>query len=162
MSLVPDWQIEKAVKITPFEPEKRNNGNGSYGPSSFGYDFRWSGALIGEVTGSPFKLDELLIEPGEYYLLESMETVELDNTVTGLPYGKSTHARKGLLVNMTVIDAGFRGKLTIPVCNLSVNPIKLYPGDGICQIVFDKSPYPCKNQYAGLYQNAKQVEKAKC
>ena len=38
--LLPDWMIERDVKITPFAPQQARPGVISYGVTSYGYDVR--------------------------------------------------------------------------------------------------------------------------
>lgn len=40
MSILPDWMIERDIKITPFSPNQKREGKISYGVSSYGYDAR--------------------------------------------------------------------------------------------------------------------------
>lgn len=40
MGILTDWQIERDVKITPFEPAQKRPGVVSYGCTSYGYDVR--------------------------------------------------------------------------------------------------------------------------
>jgi dCTP deaminase len=40
MGVLPDWMIERDVKITPFSPQQHRPGVISYGVTSYGYDVR--------------------------------------------------------------------------------------------------------------------------
>jgi len=40
MGVLPDWMIERDVKIEPFAPQQHRPGVISYGVTSYGYDVR--------------------------------------------------------------------------------------------------------------------------
>ena len=40
MGVLPDWMIERDVKIVPFAPQQHRPGVISYGVTSYGYDVR--------------------------------------------------------------------------------------------------------------------------
>lgn len=144
----------------------------SYGLSSFGYDIR-----IGRefrvfrnraVVIDPLNFDErvydteiaeigepLIIPPHSYVLGVSMERFCMPNDVVGICVGKSTYARCGIIVNVTPLEPGWVGFLTIEVANTTSIPAKIYPGQGIAQILFFRGDRP-NVTYAdrdGKYQN---------
>jgi len=77
--------------------------------------------------------------------------------------GKSTYARCGIIVNVTPLEPGWEGNITIEISNSSPLPAKIYPGEGIAQILFFEGDKPNIN-YAdkkGKYQGQKGVTIAK-
>jgi hypothetical protein len=54
----------------------------------------------------------------------------------------------GLIVNVTPIEAGWRGKITVEISNSSPIPAKVYAGEGIMQLVFFRGMSPCEKSYA--------------
>lgn len=82
-------------------------------------------------AGSPVS-----IRPGEFILASTQETVHIPATLVGQVEGKSSWARKGLMVHVTAgfIDPGFRGAITLEIVNLS--SINIYPrvGQRIAQL----------------------------
>jgi len=72
--------------------------------------------------------------------------------VFGIAVGKSTYARAGIIVNMTPLEPGWRGVLTIELVNASPHPVKLYIGYGIAQIVFFRGGPP-RAGYVGRFQD---------
>ena len=78
-----------------------------------------------------------ILEPGEFALFSTVEIVTLANNVAAQVAGKSTWARKGLIVESAGwVDPGFSGQLTLELKNLTEHPIALTAGDPIAQIVF--------------------------
>ena len=152
----------------------------SYGLSSFGYDLRLSredfrifrhipGTVVDPKRFNPDNLEqaelhtdngsEYFILPGHSYGLGvAMERLSMPGNVTGICLGKSTYARSGGIVNMTPVEAGWVGYLTIEISNSSHADMRVYAGEGICQIVFLQHDDGCETTYEdrkGKYQGQK-------
>lgn len=108
MGLLPDWQIERDIKITPFEPSRSRPGVISYGVTSYGYDVRvgrrfkiFTNARCAVVDPKNFdprsfvdvEDDYCLIPPNSFALAETIETFEIPRDVLAVCLGKSTYAR---------------------------------------------------------------------
>jgi dCTP deaminase len=76
------------------------------------------------------------LQPGDFILGSTMETVRLGPTLAARLEGKSTLGRLGLLTHATAgfIDPGFEGTITLELSNVSANPIMLRPGMKIGQL----------------------------
>ena len=76
------------------------------------------------------------IRPGEFILASTQETVHIPATLVGQVEGKSSWARKGIMVHVTAgfIDPGFQGTITLEIVNLS--SVNIYPrvGQRIAQL----------------------------
>lgn len=59
----------------------------------------------------------ITIKPKEFALVTTVEYIELPENIVGLCNLRSTLARWGLSIPPTVVDAGFRGTLTIELVN---------------------------------------------
>jgi dCTP deaminase len=103
------------------------------------------------------------LQPKEFILGVTEETVNLPNDIMGRLEGKSSIGRLGIMIHVTAgfIDPGFQGPLTLEICNLREIPVILRPGLAICQISFTHLAMPCSKPYNGRYQNAKGVEPSK-
>ena len=77
------------------------------------------------------------IEPDQFMLATTVETVSIPNNLVGQINGRSSWARKGLLVHTTAgyIDPGFTGTVTLELKNVGHEAIELKPGVRICQLV---------------------------
>lgn len=179
MSLRPDTWIKKmALKhdmIKPFQPQQIKKNNISYGLSSYGYDiriadefkiFRGSGKdvidpkNIGPDLFEDFKGDTCIIPPNSFVLARSLEYFKMPRNVLALCTGKSTYARIGVIVNVTPLEPGWEGYLTIEISNTSSCPVRLYANEGIAQVVFFESTEACQVSYAdrkGRYQSQKAI-----
>jgi dCTP deaminase len=104
--------------------------------------------------GEPF-----ILQPREFALAITEETLELDDDVLGRLEGRSSLGRIGIIVHGTagLFDPGWRGKATLELSNLGIMPVALYPGMRICSFTFEQLssrvavPYYKKagNKYSG-------------
>jgi deoxycytidine triphosphate deaminase len=81
---------------------------------------------------------------------------ELENFIANdLIVHNSTYARVGLIANLTPAEAGWRGHLTLEFSNSSSADCRIYPNEGVCQLLFFEGE-PCQTSYAarsGKYQD---------
>lgn len=90
------------------------------------------------------------IDPHGYMIGQTNETFNIPENVFGVCVGKSTYARAGIIVNVTPLEPGWYGKLTLEISNVTSNRVCVYVDEGICQIVFFEGQIPDKI-YKGLY-----------
>jgi len=171
MGVLPDWQIERDVKIEPLAPQQKRPGAVSYGVTSYGYDVRlgrhfkvFTNARCAIVDPKNFdpqsfidiEADYCLIPPNSFALAETVEYLEIPRDIIAICVGKSTYARIGIIVNVTPLEPEWRGKVTIEISNTTPLPAKVYAGEGIAQILFFRADAMCKTSYAdkaGKYQD---------
>src|ERR1700733_10871223 len=86
-------------------------------------------------AGEPF-----ILQPREFVLAITEETLELDDDVLGRLEGRSSLGRIGIIVHGTagLFDPGWAGKATLELSNLSRMPVALYPGMRICSFTFEQ------------------------
>jgi dUTP pyrophosphatase len=79
---------------------------------------------------------ETTIPPGKFADVHTDVAIELPSDAWGMLTGRSSTLRKkGLLVNQGIIDPGYRGELYIGCWNMTNNPVTVYPGERIGQII---------------------------
>lgn len=93
---------------------------------------------IEEETHTPE--EGVIIHPGEFVLGSSLETVNVPDDLVARVEGRSSYGRLGIVVHATAgyIDPGFEGDITLEMQNLGNAPVKVYPEDRICQVVFEE------------------------
>ena len=173
MGILPDWMIQRDVKIEPFAESAVRPGVISYGVSSYGYDVRVGRnfkvftnvhcAIVDPKNFNPasfvdVEADSCLIPPNSFALAETVEYFEIPRDVLAVCLGKSTYARCGVIVNVTPLEPEWRGKVTIEISNTTPLPAKIYAGEGIAQILFLKAEAVCQISYGdrkGKYQDQK-------
>jgi deoxycytidine triphosphate deaminase len=99
----------------------------------------------------------LTLWPGSFHLLSTIERVSLPDCLQGQLHGRSSLARKGILIHFTggFIDPGFEGNITLEVMALVTlpgGPVRLNHGDRVAQISFSWLDHPCASPYHGRYQ----------
>ena len=95
-----------------------------------------------------FKGDYCLIPPNSFALARSVEYFRIPRNVTALCMGKSTYARCGIVCNVTPLEAGWEGHVTIEISNTTPLSAKIYANEGICQVLFFESDEECEISYA--------------
>lgn len=169
----------RRLVIEPFSEGVSGNGVISHGLSSYGYDMRigrkfkvFTNAPCGVVDPKNFEpqlfvnveADVCFIPPNGFILGESVEYFEIPRDILVLCVGKSTYARCGLVVNVTPLEAEWRGTVTIEISNTTSLPAKVYANEGIAQLLFLKGESVCRVSYAdkqGKYQGQQGVTVAR-
>lgn len=109
-----------------------------------------------KVEFENFNGDYCIIPPNSFILGCSVEWINMPSDLTGLCLGRSTYARCGIITNVTPLEAGWKGKVTIEISNSAPLPAKVYSGKGIVQVLFlkgDKLPTRTYTEKGGRYQN---------
>jgi dCTP deaminase len=84
---------------------------------------------------------EYVLHPGRFVLATTLEWMRFPATLGGYVAGKSTWARRGLIIETAAgIHPGFNGCLTLELANVGEVPIKIRPGMKICQIFVHELP----------------------
>jgi dCTP deaminase len=160
--------------ITPHVVGKKRSGKISYGQSSAGYDIRIGDkvqVIEGEGPIDPKQFDPALLRecdiqyndsgrfvvlpPHSFALTHSLERMRIPRDVMVVCVGKSTYARCGLVVNVTPLEPGWEGYITLELSNTTPVPVMVYLGEGIAQLLFFKidPPLVCYGEKGGKYQN---------
>lgn len=142
-----DWCGNYPALIEPFHERTVHKGK-TFGLSAAGYDVRVD-------LGPPFcdRID--LLPSGGFMLTATLEKFCMPNNIVGIVHDKSSWARKGLTVQNTVIEPGWKGYLTLELTNHSLKSIGVRQGDPIAQIVFHFLDRPTHQPYRGKYQDQK-------
>lgn len=92
--------------------------------------------------------------PGEYVLVSTLESIKVPNDLMAVLYPRSSTNRKGLSLDLTgIIDSGYEGQLTLPIRNNTHSQIiRLYPGERVCQIVFETLQEPVQPRKSKYHQ----------
>jgi dCTP deaminase len=110
-------------------------------------------------TGEPF-----VMQPGphNFILGSTMEFVQVPTDMVAFVDGRSSYGRWGLRIHSTagLIDAGFRGKITLEISLDSRYELVLHPGDRICQIRFETLDYAATRPYGHASRKSKYQNQA--
>lgn len=179
MTILSDkWIREHAQKdnmIEPFCDRQAADGKISYGLSSYGYDARVAPEFkiftnVDNTIVDPKNLSETvfvdrtsdvcILPPHSFALGRTVEYFRIPDDVLVICLGKSTYARCGIIVNVTPLEPGWEGHVTLEFSNTTPLPAKIYANEGICQFLFFKGNEPCEVSYrdrAGKYMNQRGV-----
>jgi dCTP deaminase len=151
----------KRIVITPLSKESiRENG----------IDFRLSGEIARhrrydkgfvldpeneEHVNHSYTLEKnsrrLIIKANEQVLLSTIEYIELPDDIMGFVELRSTWARHGISLPPTIIDAGFKGTVTLEAINNAPYAIALKPKQRFAHVIFMKTSNKVMNSYSGKY-----------
>ena len=157
MTILSDRWIKKMSKnynmISPFEENQVRGNKISFGLSSFGYDARVSNEFkiftdVDSAVVDPknFKNNsfvsrtskECIIPPNSFALASTVEYFKIPKDVLVICLGKSTYARCGIIVNVTPLEPGWEGHVTLEFSNTTPLPAKVYANEGAAQFIFLK------------------------
>ena len=132
--------------VEPFHERTVVNGS-TFGLSSAGYDVRLDLPTWDEDR------TVLFMPRGDFRLASTLEHFKMPNNVMGIVHDKSSWARKGVTVQNTVIEPGWRGHLTLELTNHGSKSAVVRHGDAIAQIVFHFLDDVTCQPYDGKYQD---------
>jgi dCTP deaminase len=132
------WYMETGkLKITPVE-EMQFQQNGI-------------DLVLESVETAPYEFHK-----GEFYLGCTKEVLELPDDLMAFVELRSTWARTGLMVPPTIVDAGFRGNLTLEIASFANVPVPYHKR--FAHLIFAKLTSP-SIPYNGKYQDQRGVTK---
>jgi len=174
MSIKADKWIKKMAleenMIKPFVEKQVRENVVSFGLSSYGYDVRiadeykiftnLNSTIVDPKEFDPksfvdFQGDVCIVPPNSFALGRTVEYFKIPRQVLTICVGKSTYARCGIITNVTPLEPGWEGHVTLEVSNTTPLPAKIYSGEGIAQILFFEGDEECMSSYSdkkGKYQ----------
>jgi dCTP deaminase len=163
MSLMSDrWIREQAAQgmIEPFIERQASAGNISYGLSSYGYDARVAdefkiftnvhSAVVDPKNFNPESFvdkqtDICVIPPNSFALARTVEYFRIPRDVLVICLGKSTYARCGIIVNVTPLEPGWEGHVTLEFSNTTPLPARIYANEGAWPAnIWASAALPCR------------------
>jgi len=84
------------------------------------------------------KSDECVIPPNSFVLASTVEYFKIPKDILVICLGKSTYARCGIIVNVTPLEPGWEGHVTLEFSNTTPLPAKIYANEGAAQFIFLK------------------------
>lgn len=107
--------------------------------------------------------DAFIIHPNEFALATTYEYVKVPHDLVARVEGRSSMGRLGVTMHVTAgyIDPGFEGKITLEISNIGAMPVALYPGQRVCQIVFETMTTPSEIPYGHPDRNSKYMGQVK-
>ncbi|MBM3256241.1 MAG: hypothetical protein FJZ04_02110 [Candidatus Moranbacteria bacterium] len=94
------------------------------------------------------------ISPGKYYLVTTIESVNLPKNLIAFIVSRTTLFRSGIALFNGAVSPGYRGKLTFAICNLGQQKIKIALGARVVHITFHEVAGN-SNLYRGQWQGGR-------
>lgn len=153
-------QLGQNIVIDPFDPSRLN-------PNSYNLRLHNELLVYEEVVldlraPNRFRRFEipsegLVLQPGTLYLGRTTERTETRNLVPMIE-GRSSVARLGLFVHATAGfgDIGFCGYWTLAM--FTVQPIRIYAGIEICQIIYHQAVGDIREYDSSKYQHNQDIQ----
>lgn len=157
MTVLAKQTILRKYLLHPCIDEYRDEHGNSAGLSACGYDLTLA--------------QDICLKPGEFMLASTEERFTLPDNIVGIIHDKSSLARRGLAVQNTVAEPGWRGYLTLELTNHNrrtlwhlllgwLTPVDEWPGTiclnkgaAIAQVIFHALDEPTCAPYRGKYQD---------
>lgn len=136
--ILPSQTIQSLRIISPFNERTVAFGM-TYGLGPAGYDVRVA--------------EDLRLFSGSFLLASTIEQFNMPIDVLAVVCDKSTHARRGIAVQNTIIEPGWRGTLTLEITNHGPEAVGIKAGSPIAQIIFHRLEAPTEQPYEGRYQD---------
>ena len=175
MSVLPDHEIRRLAlehdMISPFSETLKQEGVISHGLSSYGYDSRVASTFQiftnpGGILIDPKNFDDsclvmrqsddaIVLPANSFALAHTVEYFKIPDDVLVVCIGKSSYARCGIIVNVTPLEPGWEGNVTLEFSNTTPTDALIYPNEGACQFLFFRGESACEVTYAmrgGKYQ----------
>ncbi len=93
--------------------------------------------------------EAFIMQPGDFALASTIESLELPDDLLGRLEGRSSIARLGITVHSTaaVFEPGWVGTATMELSNLGRMAVALYPGMRVCSFSFETVSSPVEVPY---------------
>jgi len=139
LGILSDVEIEQRMNggsllITPFDSSCLNGA---------GYDLRLA--------------EKLEMQPGQHFLVATLERVELGEDLVGTLHIRSSLARAGIIASLALVDPGFRGQLTILLYNAGNGRFTMDRNDRFLQIAIHQLGTKTLRPYRGKYQDSQGI-----
>lgn len=107
--------------------------------------------------------EAFIIHPNEFALATTQEYVKVPDDLVARVEGRSSMGRLGVTMHVTAgyVDPGFEGRITLEISNIGAMPVALYPGQRVCQLVFETMTTPAKLPYGHPKRNSKYMKQLK-
>lgn len=148
------------IRIDPFDASRINPN--SYDLTLHNELLVYEEVVLDVKTPNRYRRIEIpeagvVLSPSQIYLGRTVEHTETHNLVPMIE-GRSSLGRLGLFVHVTsgFGDVGFKGYWTLEM--FAVQPIRIYPGLQICQIIYHALQGTVCEYSSTKYQNNKDIQ----
>ncbi len=117
---------------------------------------------IDDIDAHREQFDEVHLQPGQYFDLlpnefvigTSLERIQMNAMdIMAILFPRTSTNRRGINLSLSgIIDTGYKGNLIFPMKNEAGDQvIRIYPGERVCQVMFQKLSSPLTPEQANLH-----------
>ena len=143
--------VNKAIEIKPFKEENLTPN---------GYDLTVAQVVIPD-RDMDVSQGQVEIPPKTWFAVSTVEHVRLGLKYCAQLWIRTSYARKGIISSFGMIDAGFKGTLTLSAFNGSEEPVTIEIGKTFAQMVIlplTSVPQALYHERSGNYQDQSGVK----
>ena len=107
------------------------------------------------------KRSSFTFKPGKYYLVKTIEEVNLPDNLANLFVPRSTLFRSGLILLTGMTDPGFHGPLYFGLYNAGPIPVEIELGARIASVIFFQIKGKAANTYRGQWKGGRDTTKGR-
>lgn len=155
MCLLPDHEIMEQMR----SGKLRIRDFSSEALTPNGYDLRVAEISLPEL-GMTFKEGTVKLPPKSIFYISTIEYVELPDDLAAQLWTRTSWIRKGILMGLGKVDAGFHGTLTFMGFNASSKDVEIPIGSRLVQMCFETMRSKVSMTYekrSGNYQGQKGI-----
>jgi len=155
MCLLPDHEIMEQMR----SGKLRIRDFSSEALTPNGYDLRVAEISLPEL-GMTFKEGTVKLPPKSIFYISTIEYVELPDDLAAQLWTRTSWIRKGILMGLGKVDAGFHGTLTFMGFNASSKDVEIPIGSRLVQMCFETMHSKVSMTYekrSGNYQGQKGI-----
>lgn len=112
-----------------------------------------------QQNGIDLILDEISFMTGPFWLGCTREILELPDDLMAFVEIRSSWARQGFFLPPTIVDAGFKGNLTLEMLSFMTHPRDAI-GKRFAHLIFAKTTGLCE-KYNGMYSGQRGITESK-
>lgn len=112
-----------------------------------------------QQNGIDLVLEKVSFMAGQFWLGCTREVLELPDDLMAFVELRSSWARQGFFLPPTIVDAGFKGNLTLEMLAFMEHP-RVAVGKRFAHLIFAKTTGPCE-PYRGMYSGQRGITESK-
>jgi len=113
-----------------------------------------------QQNGIDFIIEDLEHKNDKFYLGVTRETIQMPNDLMAFVEVRSSWAREGFILPPTIIDAGFKGSITLEILHFGLGNAFDILGKRFAHIIFARLTNPTI-PYNGKYQHQQGITESK-
>jgi deoxycytidine triphosphate deaminase len=131
------------------------------GKTFLGIDERETADLVEVARYDPNKRSSFIFKPGTYYVVKTVEEVNLPENIAALFQPRSTLFRSGLVLRTGIANPGYHGQLFFGLHNAGNINVEIELGARFAQVLFHQVKGTAVNTYRGQWQGGRASTKGR-